>query len=260
MFRAIEYEIDRQIKLYDKGETVKQATLGWDEGKQRVIIQRYKERADEYRYFPEPDLPILEMSREFVAGVQTKLPELPEAKRQRLMEAFGLSAYDARMLVMQQEVSHYYEDVLSKGADPKLAANWILTNLFSLMNKAGADRETVATSTVPAGNLAELIKLVAAGTLNNNMAVKVLGTMWETGDQAAAIVEREGLAQVSDTSAIAAVVAEVVAANPDLVKRYLEGNEKMFQALFGPIMGKLKGKGNPATIKEILQQHLEAQK
>jgi aspartyl-tRNA(Asn)/glutamyl-tRNA(Gln) amidotransferase subunit B len=260
MFRAIEYEVDRQIRLYEKGDTVKPATLGWDENKQRIIIQRYKERADEYRYFPEPDLPILEMSREYVENVRGKLPELPEAKINRFVEKFGLTPYDARVMVMQQEVAHYYEDVIAAGADPKQAANWILTNLFAVMNKDGFERENIAQSRIPAANLAELVKLVGAGTINNPTAVKVLGMMWESGDKAGAIVEREGLAQVSDTGAIAAVVSEVLASNPDLVQKYLGGNEKMFQALFGPIMGRLKGRGNPQAIREILQQQLDAMK
>ncbi len=260
MVRAIDYEIDRQIKLYESGDTVKSATLGWDEQKQRIIIQRYKERADEYRYFPEPDLPILEISREYVEQVRAALPELPEAKRQRFIEQFGLSEYDARVLVMDQAVSHYYEDVIAAGADPKQAANWILTNLFALMNKVGAERETLAEGNIPAANLAELVKLVASGAINNNTAVGVLATMWDTGDKASVIVEREGLAQVSDTSAISAVVDQVIAENPDLVQKYLDGNEKMLQALFGPVMKAMKGKGNPQTIREILQQQLDSKR
>ncbi|MBC8100841.1 MAG: Asp-tRNA(Asn)/Glu-tRNA(Gln) amidotransferase subunit GatB [Armatimonadetes bacterium] len=260
MFRAIQVEAERQIALYEKGETVKQATLGWDEHKGRVIIQRYKERADEYRYFPEPDLPILEMSPEYVASVRATLPELPDAKRQRFMGSFGLNAYDARVLVMEQVVAAYYEQVIAAGADPKLAANWILTNLFALMNKSGVDRETVGESNVPAGNLAALIKLVMSGDINTPTAVKVLGMMWETGDAPGVIVEREGLAQVSDTGALNAVVAEIVAANPDLVQKYLAGNDKLLQALFGQAMKALKGQGNPQTLRELLLQAIEAQR
>jgi aspartyl-tRNA(Asn)/glutamyl-tRNA(Gln) amidotransferase subunit B len=260
MYRAIEYEVDRQIKLYEKGDTVKPATLGWDENKQRIIIQRYKERADEYRYFPEPDLPILEMSREYVENVRTKLPELPEAKIGRFVEKFGLTPYDARVLVMEQEVAHYYEDVIAAGADPKAAANWILTNLFAIMNKAGFEREAIAESKVSAASLAELVKLVGAGTINNNTAVKVLGMMWESGDKASVIVEREGLAQVSDTGAIAEMVQKVLAENPDMVQGYLSGKEKLFQALFGSVMKSSQGKANPQTIREVLQQQLDAMK
>lgn len=260
MVRAIDYEVDRQIKLYEKGDTVKSATLGWDEQKHRIIIQRYKERADEYRYFPEPDLPILEMSREYVEQVRSHLPELPDAKRQRLIEQLGLSDYDARVLVMDQDVSHYYEEVIAAGAEPKQAANWILTNLFALMNKVGAEREALAEGNIPARSLAELIRMVAAGAINNNTAVGVLATMWETGEKAAEIVEREGLAQVSDTDAITVVVDQVIAENPGLVQKYLEGNEKMFQALFGPIMKAMKGQGNPQTIREILQRQLDLQR
>src|SRR5690606_5927873 len=220
----------------------------------------YKERADEYRYFPEPDLPILEISRDYVEQVRTKLPELPDAKRQRLIEQLGLSEYDARVLVMDQDVSHYYEDVLGAGADPKQAANWILTNLFALMNKAGVEREALAEGNIPAANLAELVKMVGSGAINNNTAVSVLAKMWDSGEKASVIVEREGLAQVSDTSAIAAVVDQVIGENPDLVQKYLDGNEKMLQALFGPVMKAMKGKGNPQTIREILQERLDSKR
>lgn len=260
MMRAIEAEVARQIKLYESGDTVKPATLGWDEDKGRIIIQRYKERADEYRYFPEPDLPILVMKPEYVEAVRAKLPELPDAKRQRFVEQLGLTPYDARVLVMEKAVASYFEEVLAAGAEAKPAANWIISTLFRLMNDASFPRESIATSNVPAAHLAELIKLVTSGTINQNTGVKVLDTMWATGEKASAIVEREGLAQVSDTGAIREIVAKVLAANDDMVQSYLGGKEKVLQAIFGKIMGELKGKGNPQTIREVLNEMLEAMK
>src|SRR5690606_12359258 len=143
MSRAIEYEVKRQIRLYEKGETVKQATLGWDETGQKIVIQRYKERADEYRYFPEPDLPIVEVSREWVEAVRAKIPELPDAKQQRFMAELGLNAYDAAQLVAERSIAEYYEGVLATGVDAKAAANWILGSLFALMNANNVSREDI---------------------------------------------------------------------------------------------------------------------
>lgn len=257
MMRAIDAEVARQIKLYEKGETIKPATLGWDENKGSIIIQRYKERADEYRYFPEPDLPIVEMSREYVENVRAHLPELPEAKFGRFVSQYGLSEYDARRLVDDKVVSAYYEAVLSAGADPKPAANWIISNLFAVMNNNGVAAEEIGTTKVSAENLAELVKLVSAGTINNNTGVKVLELMWVSGDQPSVIVEREGLAQVSDSGAITEIVVKVLDANPDMVQGYLGGKDKLFQAIFGKIMGELKGKGNPQTIRDVLTEKLE---
>src|SRR5262249_22024014 len=170
VFRSIKAETERQIKLYENGDTVKQATLGWDEDKQRLIIQRYKERADEYRYFPEPDLPVLEMNLEYIEDVRTKLPELPDAKRERFEKALGLNHYDELVLGVDRAVSAYYEDVLAAGANPKSAANWMITNLFSVMNGAGVDRENIARTKVSAKQFAELVKLVDGGKINKGTA------------------------------------------------------------------------------------------
>jgi aspartyl-tRNA(Asn)/glutamyl-tRNA(Gln) amidotransferase subunit B len=260
MVRAIDYEVERQIKLYESGDTVKQATLGWDENKGRIIIQRYKERADEYRYFPEPDLPILEVSRERIDEIRAVLPELPDAKQQRFIAELGLSEYDARLLVMERAVADYYEGVLAAGADAKTAANWILGGLFSLFNKAGVEREAINETTIPAAHLAELVKLVENNTLNKGSAEKVLAIMWETGEPPAAIVEREGLAQVSDSGVIADTIAQVLEENDALVNRYLGGEEKLFGALMGKCMGALRGKGNPQIVTEILREKLDGMK
>ena len=260
MVRAIDKEVARQIKLYESGDTVKQATLGWDEAGGKIIIQRYKERPDEYRYFPEPDLPIIEISREWVDDVRANLPELPDAKRQRFMDELGLSAYDASILVMEKEVAHYYEDVLTAGADPKRASNWITSNLFGLMNNDSVPREDIANTRIPAANLAELIKLVEDSTINNNTAVIVLAKMWESGDKAGDIVEREGLAQVSDTGVIGDIIAQVLADNDKMVQQYLGGKDKLFGALMGKSMGALKGQGNPQLVREMLQEKLDAMK
>jgi aspartyl-tRNA(Asn)/glutamyl-tRNA(Gln) amidotransferase subunit B len=258
MVRAIDYEVARQIKAWESGEGVRQATMGWDEDKQRTVVQRYKESADEYRYFPEPDLPIVEVSREWVAEVQSRLPELPDAKRDRFTNAFGLPHYDAAQLVAEQQVAHYYEDAVAAGANPKTAANLLLGNLFSLMNRDGVEREAIASTKIPAANLGQLAKLLDDGTINRATALTVLNDMWETGDDADSIVKAKGLAQISDTGAIDAAVAAALKDNDAVVQRYLAGEEKLFGALMGSVMKALKGQGNPQLIRETMIRQIEA--
>ncbi len=260
LYRSIQYEINRQIALWESGEGVKQATLGWDEARQRIVVQRYKERADEYRYFPEPDLPVLEITPEWVERVRAQLPELPDAKRRRLMEVFGLSAYDARVLVMDQAVAQFYEAAVAAGANPKSAANWLVGSLFSLMNREGVEREAIAAIRIQPAQFAALVKLVDGGTLNRGTAAVVLEEMWQTGADPAQIVAEKGLAQVSDADAVAAAVAGVLAANEAMVRDYLAGKEKLFGALMGQCMAALKGKGNPQVVSEVLRRQLEARR
>lgn len=260
VYRSIKAETERQIKLWQNGEGVKQATLGWDEDKQKLTIQRYKERADEYRYFPEPDLPVLEVSREWVEQVRAKLPELPDAKRERFEKSLGLTHYDAMVLCLDQAVAHYYEDVLAAGANPKSAANWIIGSLFSLMNSAGVEREQIGSTRVRAQQFAELLKLVDSGTINKGTGATLLEEMWTTGADPAQVVQDKGLAQVSDTSAISTIVSEVLSANEITIARYFAGEEKLFGALMGQCMKALKGKGNPQIVTEILKQQLESRR
>ena len=257
MVRAIENEVQRQIQLYEQGKGVKRATLGWDEGKNKIIIQRYKESADEYRYFPEPDLPIVEVSREWVEDVRGKLGELPDEKKERFIQDFAISAYDAGVLVNEKAVADYFEAVVAKGIDAKVATNWITGRLFGLLNEDGVSREDIQSTPVTSTNLAQLIQLVNKGTINQNTGVKVLSSMWKSGKDATTIVDEEGLAQVSDEGAIAAIIADVLVANEDMVTRYRNGEEKLFNALFGKTMGALQGQGNPQVIRSVLQEHLE---
>ncbi|MFN8530323.1 MAG: Asp-tRNA(Asn)/Glu-tRNA(Gln) amidotransferase subunit GatB [Anaerolineae bacterium] len=259
VFRAIEYEVARQIKAWENGEGVRQATMGWDEAKQRTVVQRYKESAEEYRYFPEPDLPIVEVSREWVEAVRARLPELPDAKKERFISELGLTAYDASVLVADQSVAHYYEDVLAGGANPKTAANWILGNLFSIVNRDGADRETVA-ARVPAAYMATLLKMIDDGTINKNTAQTVLVEMWESGADPKQVVESKGLAQVSDTGAIESAVAQVIKENDKLVQEYLGGKDKVFGPLVGKVMAATGGKANPGLVRETMQKALDALK
>lgn len=260
MYRATLYEIDRQIKVWESGGTVQQATMGWDEQKQCTVVQRYKERADEYRYFPEPDLPIIEISREWVATVQAALPELPEAKQQRFEQELGLSAYDAEQLVADKAVADYYEAVLAAGVDAKSAANWLTSSLFSLMNTAGISREDIHSIKVSPVQLAALIGLVNDSKINRGTGVTVLEEMWETGADPAQIVAEKGLAQISDEGLIKDTINAALDADAETVAAYLGGKEKLFGALMGGVMKALKGKGDPQIVRRLLQELLEARR
>ena len=261
MARAIEYEVGRQIKLYEGGGRVKPATLGWDEAGQRIKVQRYKERADEYRYFPEPDLPIMEVSREWVEELRGKLPALPDELQRKFIEDYELSADDAAVLTAERAVARYFEEVVAGGAEAKAAANWLTTELFRLMNSREIEREDIGSVPISAGNFAGLLALVSEGVINQSTARRqVLPVMWETGREARAIVDEQGLAQVTDAGLIGVSVDEALSANADMVERYLAGNDKVINAIFGRIMGALRGKGDPAIVREMLMERLESMK
>ncbi len=261
MVKAIDYEVKRQIKLYESGDKIKPATLGWDEANQKITIQRYKERADEYRYFPEPDLPIVEVSREWVAEIEAKLPTLPDALQAKFTEELGLSAYDAGVLTAERAIAEYFDSIVAKGVDPKLASNWITTDVFGLMNQHGVEREAIDTIPITAENFAGLLALIENGTINQGTARKsVFSEMWETGKDAQTIVDEKNLAQISDTSVIEETVAKVIAENDALVQKFLDGNDKLINAIFGKIMGAMRGKGDPKIVRQILQSKLDEMK
>ena len=257
MVKAIESEAKRQIKLYNNGDTVKPATLGWDEAAQNIKVQRYKERADEYRYFPEPDLPIVEVSRETVAKIAAQLPALPDELRRRFVDELGLSKYDAGVLTSERAVAEYFQKIVDSGVDPKLASNWLTTDLFRMMNANEIERELIDGIPVTAHNFASLLSLIQNGTINQSSARKqVLPEMWSTGADAREIVEERGLAQVSDPEIIKASVVKVLAENDALLQRYLGGNEKVLNALFGKIMGAMRGKADPVVVRGVLLDKL----
>ena len=261
MVKAIEYEVARQIRLYGSGAEVKPATLGWDEAAQRITVQRYKERADEYRYFPEPDLPTVEVSREWVAAIQSKLPPLPDELQRHFVDDLGLSSYDAAVLTAERAVAEYFQDVVQSGIDAKASANWLTSDLFRFMNANEIERETIDTIPISATQFAGLLTLVENGTINQNTArKKVLPEMWDTGKDAATIVREKGLAQVSDPALIREKVEKVLRENDNMVQRFLDGNDKVLNALFGKIMGEMRGKGDPAIVRQTLLQKLQTLK
>ncbi|MDE2819932.1 MAG: Asp-tRNA(Asn)/Glu-tRNA(Gln) amidotransferase subunit GatB [Chloroflexota bacterium] len=261
MVKAIDCEAQRQIQLYGSGATVKPATLGWDETAQKITVQRYKERADEYRYFPEPDLPVVEVSREWVEDLRQRLPALPDELQRRFIDELKLSDYDAAVLTAERSVAAYFQEIIDNGVDAKIASNWITTDLFRMMKAYDIERESIADLPISAKNFAGLLTLVQNGAINQSTArKKVLAEMWNTGKTAREIVDEKGLAQISDPDIIDAAIEKVIANNQDLVQRLLDGNDKVINALFGRVMGELRGKAEPSLARKILQSKIDGMK
>ena len=215
-----DFELSRQAAILDAGGEVEQETRGWHEDRRETFSQRSKEDAHDYRYFPEPDLPELQIDPAWVEAARASLPVLPDVRLRRYRDELGLSVYESRLLVEDRPVSDWFESALAAGGDAKLLANWLLNNLFTILNERKLDVNDIPLQ--PAG-LVELINLVQDGTINNNTAKDVLAEMVSTGEAAAAIVASKGLAQISDTAAIAATIDQILADNPTQVEAYLGG-------------------------------------
>jgi aspartyl-tRNA(Asn)/glutamyl-tRNA(Gln) amidotransferase subunit B len=217
---------------------------------------RSKEHAHDYRYFPDPDLLPLELEPAWIERIRATMPELPDAKKARLISDFGLSSYDAGVLVSEKETADYYEAVIDggKARDPKLAANWVISELFGQLNKAGKE---ITDSPVSAQDLGGLVDLIADNTISGRIAKDVFAEMFETGKPAADIVEAKGLRQVTDTGAIEAKIAEILAANADKLAEYRSGKEKLFGFFVGQVMRAMGGKANPAMLNELLKKKLQ---
>jgi aspartyl-tRNA(Asn)/glutamyl-tRNA(Gln) amidotransferase subunit B len=255
--QAIEYEARRQVEVIEDGGAIKQETRLFDSNKGITRSMRSKEHAHDYRYFPDPDLLPLELDPAWVARIKATMPELPDAKKARFMKDWGLSAYDAGVLVGEKENADYYEAVAQGGPkggrDPKLAANWMTSELFGLLNKAG---KSITESPVSASALGGLVDLIADNTISGRIAKDVFAEMFATGKSAAEIVESKGLRQVTDTGAIEAKIAEIMVANADKVAEYRAGKEKLFGFFVGQVMRAMAGKANPAMLNELLKKKL----
>ncbi len=252
--RSVAYEIERQSQRLRQGLPVVQETMGWDDLRGVTIPQRGKEEAHDYRYFPEPDLPPLVVSQEWVEQVRAALPELPAAKHRRFCQQYGLGAYDVEVLVAERAVADYFEAVVAaSGVSPKMAANWITGELFSLLNQAGDDLESPRIS--PQG-LAELLELVAAGEINQNTAKLVLAEMYQSKKTAQEIVLERGLRQVSDADLISALVRQVLEQHPAQVQSYLSGKQSVAGWLFGQVMRAAGGQANPQVVQRELTRQL----
>jgi aspartyl-tRNA(Asn)/glutamyl-tRNA(Gln) amidotransferase subunit B len=258
---AVHYEVRRQIELIEDGGKVVQATRLWDPDRKETRQMRSKEDAQDYRYFPDPDLPPLAISQEWIDRVKAGMPELPAAMRERFIGDYGLPEYDALILTSSQAMATYYEAVVAKAGkdNAKAAANWLMGDVSSALNRADV---AIENSPVEASQLALLLKRIADGTISNNAGKKVFSLMWEaqSGDEnlADAIIEREGLKQISDTGALEAIVDEVLANNAKSVEQYKAGKEAAINALIGQCMKASKGKANPAQVTELLKKKLAA--
>lgn len=265
---AIDYEINRQIEILKEGGMPKQVTMGWDEKNSRTVEQRSKEEANDYRYFPDPDLPVLQFTKEYLDELRARIPELPHQKRQRFKEEFGLNDQDTENLINWKELAAFFEEVVSeidewmeqeKGLDRnqliKQAANWSLGEFSALLNQQGINSSE---SRIDAENFAELLKMIQKGEISGSAAKKVFKVMFEKGGDPSNIVEDLGLTQVSDEAAISSAIDSIIAAHPKAVADYKAGQEKSFGFLVGQAMKELKGKGNPGVINEILKKKLES--
>ncbi|OWJ65257.1 Asp-tRNA(Asn)/Glu-tRNA(Gln) amidotransferase subunit GatB [Inquilinus limosus] len=249
---AIEFEARRQVEIIEGGGSIDQETRLWDPNKGETRSLRTKEDAHDYRYFPDPDLLPLVLEDGFVERIAATLPELPDEKKARFIAEYGLSAYDAGVLVAEQAKAFFYERA-AKGRDPKLAANWVINELFGGLAKAGREIED---SPVSAEQLGGLVDLIADNTISGRIAKDVFAEMMETGQDAGAIVEAKGLKQVTDTGAIEAVIDQVMAAQADKVAEYRSGKDKLFGFFVGQVMKASGGKANPAMLNELLKKKL----
>ncbi len=251
--KALEYEVERHIGVLESGGRIPQETRLWHQNENCTVSMRSKEKAHDYRYFPEPDLLPVHVSNAWRDEVLRSLPELPEAKRARFIAGHGLSPYDAGVLTATQSLAGYFESVVKSGAAPKTAANWIQTELLRRLNDSG--KEIDASPMSPA-NLAELLKLVDSGKITAAVGKKVFATMFETGRKASEIVTAEGLGTQVDTSAIEAAAREVIEKNPDNVAQFRSGKEGVFKFFVGQVMRATRGQANPQAVNDILRKLL----
>ena len=253
VMQAIEIEARRQVAIIEDGGTIKQETRLFDPGRGETRPMRSKEDAHDYRYFPDPDLLPLVLDPTDIERVRASMPELPDAKRERLMRDYKLSAFDAGVLVAEKETADYFEVVVRGRKDPKLAANWVIGELFAMLNREGKD---IASSPVAVAALAGLLDLLENDTISGRIAKDVFALMVETGKDAAAIVEEKGWRQVTDTGAIDAAIAKVIADNAAKVAEYRAGKQALFGWFVGQVMKATQGKANPAMVNQALKDRL----
>lgn len=249
---AVAYESARQVEILEAGGKIKQETRLWDNAKGETRSMRSKEEAHDYRYFPDPDLLPLVIEQSFVDAIKATLPELPDQKKHRFMQSYGLSFYDASVLIMERARADFYETV-AIGGDAKLAANWVINELLGALNKDG---KTLSESPVTATQLGGLIALIKDNTISGKIAKDVFADMMATGKDASKIVDEKGLKQVTDTGAIEKIVDEVIAENPDNVAAYKGGKDKLFGFFVGQVLKKSGGKANPDMVNELLKRKL----
>lgn len=254
--RAIEYEAMRQAQLLEDGGTVVQETRTWDEKEGVTKSMRKKEEANDYRYFPEPDLVPFTVSDEYIEEIRRTLPELPDARKARYMQEYGLDAYNADYLTNDKDRADYFEAMVAAGADPKEAANWLMGDFAKLLSR---DNLEMKAAPVQAAAMADLLKLIAKGTISGKIAKQVFSEMWTSGKTPETIVKEKGLVQISDTGALEELADRIIAANPQSVADFKAGKKKAVGFLMGQIMKETKGKANPQIVNGILTKKLSEQ-
>jgi len=252
--QAIEYEIERQVEIVERGGAIEQESRLYSAESGVTVGMRSKEHAHDYRYFPEPDLVPLRISEHWLNEVKSRLAELPADRRERFVNEYGLREYDAQVLSLTRATGDYFEIAAKSSGDGRNTANWVVGDLMGLLNSAGKDIET---SPVSAAHLGELVALINTGELSGKLAKDILPKMFETGDAPSVIMEREGLKQISDTGALEKIADEVIAANPKQVEQYKAGKIALLGFLVGQVMKASRGQANPAAVNEVLKKKLD---
>jgi len=251
--RAIEYEIVRQTEVLDAGGRLVQETRGWNDARGLTVSQRTKEFAEDYRYFPEPDLPPLEVSREWVAEIQSTLPELPAARRERLIADFGLSPYDASVLTSSKPMAEYFEEMVRLGAPAKTAANWILGDFSRFLN---ADHKEIQDASVKPAHLQQLIALIDTGVISGKMAKQTFEAMYRAADPEPALTAAKASSQISGDAELAGIVDQVISENEKSVTDFKAGKEQALKFLIGQGMKLSKGRANPQRLEALLREKI----
>jgi aspartyl-tRNA(Asn)/glutamyl-tRNA(Gln) amidotransferase subunit B len=252
--KAILYEIERQISEIESGNTITQETRLYDSQANTTRPMRTKEYANDYRYFPEPDLLPVVLEDKFIKKTLEQMPEMPNEKKLRFVNEYELSEYDSSLLAADKDLANFFEEVTDESKSAKLSANWIMGELSAELNK---DNLHILNSKISAKQLGQLIKRIEDSTISGKIAKDVFEKMWSSGDEVDAIIEKEGLQQVTDLSEIESMVDKVINENPDQLKQYLSGKDRLFGFFVGQVMKESQGKANPAQVNEILKEKLK---
>jgi len=252
--RALEYEIKRQEYILESGGEIVQETRLWDDTQGLTLPMRSKEEAHDYRYFPDPDLVAIHVDDAWIKDVESTLPELPLEKRERFIREYEIPAYDAGVLTASKPLAEYYEAVVKVCGKPKPAANWVMGDLLRFLNE---DRGDIRTCPVSAEALGDMIRLIEEGTISGKMAKDLIQEMYKTGKTPGTIIEEKGMVQITDEGALAQVIDEIIAANPNQLEQYRSGKDKLFGYFVGQVMKATQGKANPQLINELLKQKLD---
>jgi aspartyl-tRNA(Asn)/glutamyl-tRNA(Gln) amidotransferase subunit B len=255
--RALAFEIRRQIHILEKGGTVDKETLLWDEKRQKSTVMRSKEESPDYRYFPDPDLVTLAVSREWIERIKESLPELPDDKRQRFLTEYKIPEYDTGVLTSSKELANYYEECVKHHPDPKMVSNWVMGEVLRELNQRKVEIEEFR---VNPKNLAGLLKEIDNGTISGKMAKEIFPEMARSGRSATEIISEKGLTQIVDEKHVNRIVEEVLKENQENVRRYREGEDKLLGFLVGQVMKKTQGKANPKLVNGVLKTKLSKDK